>query len=271
MRFVCPKCYGKLNIKDNGAAVCSAGHSYDRSRFGYHNLLLTSVGGTHGDNREMIEARRDFLDTGAYLPLADRLSSLVAEHMTVGGVLLDIGCGEGYYTERIMGALSTHGISADVIGFDISKDAARFSARRCPGACIAVASAYKMPIADGSVDLAVNVFSPLAIEETERVVRRGGKFIMVIPDRRHLFGLKSALYKTPYENEVADTTLDGFSLIATERVAYTLTLTDKKSINSLFMMTPYAYRTPHSARESLAKLDTLTTEVEFIIFVYERV
>ena len=271
MKVVCPKCYGKLNIKENGNAVCEKGHSYDRSRFGYYNLLLTSTGGTHGDNREMIEARRAFLDTDAYSPLADKLSMLASEYITDGGTLLDIGCGEGYYTERITSGISSCGKSAEVIGFDISKDAARYSARRCKGATVAVASAYKMPVADSSIDLAVNVFSPLAKEETQRVLRRGGKFIMAIPDKRHLFGLKSALYKTPYENEVADTALEGFSLIREEKVAYTLTLSDKKAINDLFMMTPYAYRTPKAARDALSERDALTTEIEFIIFVYEKI
>ena len=271
MKFICPKCHGKLNIKEGGTAACAEGHSYDRSRFGYYNLLLSSTGGVHGDNREMIEARRGFLDTGAYAPLADKLSELVCCHMVNGGVLLDIGCGEGYYTEKIMSGLITSSKNAEVIGFDISKDAAKYSARRCKGATVAVASAYKMPIADESVDLAVNVFSPLAREETHRVLKRGGKFIMAIPDKKHLFGLKSALYKTPYENEVADTALEGFKLISEVRVAYNLSLTDKKAIGDLFMMTPYAYRTPKAARDAFFERDSLTTEVEFIIFVYERI
>ena len=270
MNFVCPKCYGKLNIKESGTAVCDKGHSYDRSRYGYYNLLLTSTGGVHGDNREMVDARRAFLDTGAYLPLADKLSELALRHITDGGIFLDIGCGEGYYTERIMNALSSSGKSIDAIAFDISKDAVKYSARKCKSATVAVASAYKMPIADGSVDLAVNVFSPLAREETHRVLKRGGKFIMAIPDRRHLLGLKSVLYKTPYENEVDDTALEGFSLVATQRVAYKITLTDKKAIGDLFMMTPYAYRTPKAAREGLALMESLTTEIEFIVFVYEK-
>ena len=271
MKFICPKCHGKLNIKEDGNVVCDAGHSYDRSRFGYYNLLLSATGGVHGDNREMIDARRGFLDTGAYAPLADKLSERVSCHVVEGGVLLDLGCGEGYYTERIMSGLSASSRSVEVIGFDISKDAAKYSARRCKCATVAVASAYKMPIADGAVDLAVNVFSPLAREETHRVLKRGGKFIMAIPDKKHLFGLKSALYKTPYENEVADTALEGFKLISAERIAYTLNLTDKKTISDLFMMTPYAYRTPKAARDAFFERDTLSTEVEFIVFVYERI
>ena len=94
---------------------------------------------------------------------------------------------------------------------------------------------------------------------------------MAIPDKKHLFGLKSALYKTPYENEVADTSLEGFKLISEDKVAYTLSLTDKKTISDLFMMTPYAYRTPKAARDAFFERDSLATEIEFIVFVYERI
>lgn len=270
MKFICPKCSEKLNINEQGTAVCPCGHTYDRSRFGYYNLLLSNAGGNHGDNREMIDARRAFLDTGAYLPLANKVAELAYESISDGGVLLDIGCGEGYYTSLIMTRLSDGGKSVSTLGFDISKDACRYSMKRCVGAEIAVASAYKMPVADGSVDLAVNIFSPLAADETHRVLRSGGRFIMAIPDENHLFGLKKLLYKTPYKNRVADTALAGFSLLRTERVAYTLTLDSAEQIKSLFMMTPYAYRTPHEAKERLLSVGRLETEIEFLVFVYER-
>ena len=79
MFFVCPKCKGKLIIKDTGAAVCGAGHSYDKSRFGYYNLLLGGSGGDHGDNREMVKARREFLGSGFYEPLASSIAELAAK------------------------------------------------------------------------------------------------------------------------------------------------------------------------------------------------
>ena len=69
MKFTCPKCKGALAVEPLGRAVCPLSHSYDRSREGYYNLLLSNVGGVHGDNREMMTARRAFLDTGAYLSL----------------------------------------------------------------------------------------------------------------------------------------------------------------------------------------------------------
>lgn len=268
MNFVCPKCRLPLTLCGGGAAKCPANHSYDKARAGYYNLLLSSVGGTHGDNREMVEARRDFLDTGAYKPLADKLCELVHTYLS-GKRILDIGCGEGYYTDII--EKSVTGMGAEISAFDISREAVIYAARRNKRLELAVASAYHMPTADGSFDMAVNMFSPLAPDEILRTLRPGGIFIMAIPGENHLYGLKSVTYKTPYKNEVADPTLSGFELLSTERVSYSLELTGREKIKSLFMMTPYAYRTKKEDKERVLSLDSLNTEVEFVVFVYKKV
>lgn len=270
MKFICPKCSLPLTVSESGAAVCPARHTYDRSREGYYNLLLSSGGKSHGDNREMVEARRTFLDTGAYFPLAKRLSELVAERVSDDCTLLDVGSGEGYYTTKMFEAARAAGKQLYVMGFDISKDAVRWAAKKNSSITYAVATAYSMPVADESVDIVTNVFSPLAIDETKRVLKRGGSFIMTIPDECHLMGLKRELYATPYKNELADTDIPGMKLIRQERVAYSLALDTPEKIRSLFMMTPYAYRTPREARDRLFSLEKLETEIEFIILIYQK-
>ena len=270
MNFVCPKCSGKLNISSTGAAVCENGHCYDRSKYGYYNLLMSNEGGVHGDNQQMVKARRTFLESGNYLPLREELARLSAKYFT-GGTFVDIGCGEGYYTERVTEALSNCGKELFPSGFDISKEAVRYAAKRCHSASFAVASAYKMPIQTGSVAMAMNVFSPLAAAETARILRTGGIFIMAIPGEEHLFGLKRALYKTPYKNQVQDTDIDGFKLIDKAHIRYPLSLDSSEKISSLFMMTPYAYRTPKESAQNLLNMTELSCEAEFIILVYERI
>ena len=270
MIFVCPKCKLPLEIMADGRAVCKAGHSYDRAREGYYNLLLRSVGGVHGDNREMVLARRAFLDTGAYLPLADALYGAVRETAQDSSESLDAGCGEGYYTDHIAKKLSFDSVCASVSGFDISRDAIRYAAKKNPSLSLAVAGSYDMPVFDGSVDILLNLFAPLALEESLRVLRRGGRFIMAIPGENHLFGLKKVLYENPYKNTVQDSSLSGFSLLSAEPISYTLTLDTPESISSLFMMTPYAYRTPREAGERLRAMSRLQTEIEFILFTYEK-
>ena len=271
MLFICPKCREQLNICEDGAARCKGGHCYDRSRYGYYNLLLGS-GGAHGDNADMVKARREFLSGGYYEPLAERVAALSSMHLPTLGVLLDAGCGEGYYTRKIREKLCDRVDNGGtrVVAFDISKDAVKEAAKKKCADDYAVASAYHMPLGDGSVDVLVNTFSPLAIEETARVIKAGGVFIMAIPAEEHLFGLKAAIYDTPYKNTVSDTALPGFSLISSEELRYTVHLDRQAEIAALFMMTPYAYRTGSSGREKVLSLTELTFDAHFMIFTYRK-
>ncbi len=271
MDFVCPKCRGVLRLLGGtNTKKCENNHSFDKARAGYYNLLLGVGGGTHGDNAEMVEARRNFLSRGYYSPLAERLAELVLLHTPSGACILDAGCGEGYYTDTVERAVAERDGFSDLIAFDISKDAVKNAYRRNKQVSYAVASAYDMPIADGTVSTVYNAFSPLALSETARVLKKGGKFIFVYPGRDHLFTLKSKIYSTPYRNDPQDTYLEGFTCIGNEVLKYDIELADADSIRSLFMMTPYAYRTSAADRERVLSLESLVTEAEFCITVYEK-
>ncbi len=269
MKFICPKCEEKLNIEE-GRATCKNGHSYDKARGGYYNLLLSQKGGTHGDNKDMVLARRAFLGAGYYAPLARYIATQVMEYTPCGGAILDAGAGEGYYTDFVERAVYQRDGVSNVSAFDISKDAVREIGKKNSRISLAVAGSYHMPVADGSIDTVINTFSPLALEETRRVLRTGGHFIMAIPGQMHLFGLKSKIYDTPYKNVVQDTALSGFRLIEDEPLTYKIGLDTPEAIKNLFMMTPYAYRTRPADREKILALDSLETEVDFRVFVYEK-
>ena len=269
MSFICPNCKGKLNILDN-RLVCSNLHSFDKSREGYYNLLL-SYGGTHGDNKEMVMARRRFLSRGFYLKMAERLSKTVLELTPKLGAVLDSGCGEGYYTDIIETELFSRDGESNLFAFDISKDAVKAAAKRNKRIRCAVASAYRQPFADTCFDTAYNVFSPLAIDEVRRVVKSGGVFVMVIPDEYHLYELKEKIYETPYKNKVDDTVLSGFSLISDEPVHYKMELTSAEDVSSLFKMTPYAYRTGKKDADKILSIDSLSVSANFRILTYRRI
>ncbi len=269
MRFSCPKCKEKLNILD-GRCACERGHSFDRARGGYYNLLLGSGGGVHGDNREMVLARRAFLGAGYYAPLARWISGLALEFTPEDGGLLDAGAGEGYYTDFIERTLFEHNGKSDVSAFDISKDAVREIAKKNKRISLAVAGSYHMPIADGEFDTVINTFSPLALEETRRVLKSGGHFIMAIPDEMHLYDLKAVIYDTPYKNVVSDTALEGFELVMDEPLHYKFLLDSQEQIKNLFMMTPYAYRTKPSDKEKVNALDFLECRANFRTLVYKK-
>lgn len=269
MRFVCPKCAEELNI-DGKRCFCSAGHSYDLARGGYYNLLLGNGGGVHGDNKEMVLARRAFLSGGFYEPLAKMIAHLVLEYTSSGGCVLDAGAGEGYYTDIIERAFMMRDGRSDISAFDISKDAVREIGKKNPRISLAVAGSYHMPIADLEFDTVVNTFSPLALEETRRVLKDGGIFIMAIPGQMHLFELKSVIYDTPYKNVVEDSALSGFELLEDRPLTYDIYLGNTDAVRNLFMMTPYAYRTKPSDRAKVDNLKSLKCTADFRIFVYKK-
>ena len=270
MDFCCPVCGSPLTLSENLIKRCASGHSFDRARAGYYNLLLGAGAGTHGDNREMVEARRAFLSAGHYKPLADRVCQAVLRALPCGGSLLDLGAGEGYYTDAVENALYERDGKSNILALDISKDAIKYLARRNGRVSAAVASSYSVPLSSESVDAVTAIFAPLAREEILRVLKPSGHFIMVFPDVMHLYGLKAAIYDTPYKNKPEPTELSGFKLVSDEAVGYELCLSEREDIKNLFMMTPYAYRTSAEGRERVLSLSSLTTEVAFRILDYEK-
>ena len=267
--FCCPVCGAPLT-REVRTLRCPAGHSYDLAKEGYVNLLPANYrhSASPGDDREMVAARTRFLDGGWYAPLRETLCLLADRACGADPVLLDAGCGEGYYTAALCAALRQHG--GRTAGVDLSKAAARKAARRCAGAEIAVSSVYRLPIRDASVDLLVNCFSPLAAEEFARVLKPGGRFLYVVPGPKHLWELKSVLYDAPYENEEKREDYPGFRLAGVEPVETSFTLYDAESIQALFHMTPYTWKTPKHGAERLAQRSELTVTAQFRIHEYRR-
>lgn len=275
--LICPVCRRKFNIEstlapaaaDNSATwSCPEHHSFDRAGAGYLNLLPPSGSRTHGDNKQMIEARRALLDSGLYAPLRDRLTSLLTERMDDHAIIWDSGCGEGYYTAQIAEIGAAH----DWIVYcsDLSKDALKSAARRSKRLIPIAASSYSLPARSASCDSLLCLFAPQASDEFHRVLKPGGLMIQAIPGERHLFGLKKAIYDTPYENEVDRLPPKGFQTIDCIEIERTVTLTSKTQITSLFRMTPYAYRTSVSDAKKIESLSELTTPLHFYIFVYQK-
>lgn len=155
-------------------------------------------------------------------------------------------------------------------GIDISKPILRLAAKREKNVQFAVASSYRLPAADGSVDLLINCFSPLAIEEFRRVLRPGGHFIYVVPGEMHLWEMKQVLYDHPYVNEVKETPYEGFRYVSIRHITDVIHLEDPADIQALFGMTPYCWKTPKAGVEKLCKLTQLDCRIAFDIHVFEK-
>ncbi len=269
--YICPVCKKKLNRVGN-SWKCSNGHSFDIARKGHVNLLTTAKHNpkTAGDNADMVKARTEFLDKGYYLPLAEKLRE-VAGNVLQGEkspVIIDSGCGEGFYTAELSKLEN-----ARIYGIDISKHAIAHCMTRVHLAGItncqfAAASSFDLPFADDSADAIISVFAPVCNDEYARVLKKGGTLIVVSPSPRHLFELKAAVYDMPYENKPNDYHLDKFNKGTDTVFEYKALLSSQKDIFDLFMMTPYFYKTSEEGMARLRSLDTIEVTCGFVIQVF---
>ena len=280
--LICPNCHGRLQQEGN-AFVCKHGHSFDLSASGYLHLLPSSQmrAKIPGDNKQMVRARRDFLAKGYYQPISDMLNQEVAKQLTELShrkasslQILDAGCGEGYYTNRMVQFLEKQGLDFSVVGLDISKfavDAAAKAAKTLPHDRIqyGVASVFELPVKDHSCHAVTNLFAPVCIEEYRRVLKRGGVLVFAVTSTKHLWELKTSIYDEAYENEKVDHTYKGFRMIGKEKVHTTISLPCQEDIDNLFTMTPYYYKSSVETVDRLHHLGTLTTQIDVDIITYQ--
>lgn len=266
--FRCPICAAPLERVER-TYLCPRRHCYDIAKEGYVNLLPANKKHAKdpGDDKEMAAARTRFLDGGHYAPLRERLCELIAARRPE--ILLDSGCGEGWYTAGICEALRAQGLNTRAAGVDLSRSALKKAARREKEAEFAVASVYHLPVADGTADVLLNCFSPLALEEFRRVLRPGGTYLYVVPGAKHLWELKQVLYDAPYENAEEETPYEGFAYEQIVPVEFTMAL-DAPALADLFRMTPYYWKTPKAGAQRLAALERLDVTASFRIHVFRR-
>lgn len=274
--FACPACAGPLT-RSGPASTCPNGHAYDVAREGYVNLLLAQHRHSKdpGYSKEMIAGRRDFFDAGHYEPLADDVARLVLDHLPdrQTAVVLDAGCGEGYYLRRLRCVAGEDG-GRDVRrhGIDISKHGIRIAAKRDPAGHYAVAAIHRMPVLPASVDLLLTHFSPVSVQDFRRVVRPGGAVVVSGPGPRHLYRFKELLYDRPAEHEQADPLAGdpGLELVETRRIRHPLTLRSSREVTNLLGMTPFYWSADAAVQARLAQVAELDTEIDVMARIYRR-
>lgn len=165
--------------------VCEEGHAFDVARHGYVSLLAGA--GAHGtaDTAEMVAERDAFLGAGHYAGIADLVAELAADAVSgepADTCVLDLGAGTGYYLARVLDAVDRPGIA-----LDISKHAARLAARAHPRIGAVVADAWAgLPVRGRAASVVLNVFAPRNPREMGRVLRPGGRAVVVVPEPGHL-------------------------------------------------------------------------------------
>ncbi|HAG12901.1 MAG TPA: methyltransferase [Ruminococcus sp.] len=272
MKLICPVC-GKTLTAEKSRFFCEKGHSFDRAKSGYVNLLQRQKHRQRGDDAAMAAARRQFLNAGYYQPLLDAISQEILDFQTKQ--IADIGCGEGWYSCGVLQQLLHNGGKAELAGFDISPEILRFAANRAKECAIsehtlwAAASVNRIPLPDAACDCVMNLFAPCEPHEFARVLCENGILIRAIPMERHLWEMKCAIYEKPYENRPVPAAPDGFRLLNMRQIDFEITVPNA-DLQALFAMTPYVHKTAPSDAAKLLHLDRLKTQISFGLLVCKK-
>ena len=263
MELLCPIC-GETLTKQDRSYRCEKGHSFDIARQGHVNLLPVQHKRSlsPGDTAQQVAGRRAFLDGGFYAPIRDALCDLAKMH-GCSGPILDVGCGEGYYSAGLARMLD-----AELLGLDISKEAVRYAAGRYKDAAWVCASAARLPVKDGSVGLLTSLFALTMPEEFKRVLRSDGAFIQVLAAEDHLLGLKNIIYPELHHKEKFTTPeVPGFHLTESRALRFSFTV-EGEQVQNLLNMTPHVYRIGKEGADRLRQTKILTDTASCVLNLY---
>jgi len=266
--YVCPVCGGSLQLLQSGKTyTCQNQHSFDLAKEGYLNLLPVQHKHSKepGDSKQMMTARREFLEAGFYEPLAKTVAMMINANRITGQNmrLLDLGCGEGYYSRKIASYCNHHEQIA-LHGIDIAKFAIAAAAKKQPNARFIVASSNWLPYTDQYFDFVLRVFAPSDDDELKRVLRSSGHLLTVTPGPRHLWQLKEFIYADVKEHAPETQVTQGFERLTAQRISYKINPNSQQRM-ALLQMTPFAWRANESAQQSLSRVSDLEIETDFIL------
>ena len=275
--LLCPVCRSRLGAGGGlgGTLVCPAGHSFDAARQGYFNNLVGKGTVFEADAADMVAARFDFLSAGHYRPLAEAVAEIAAPALSgpftgSGATVLDAGTGTGHYLRTLLDRFP-----AAAVGLDISKFALRRAARMNPEAVNLVSDVWQpLPVADDAVDVVTVVFAPRNAAEFARVLRPGGRLVVVTPRPGHLAevsGQTGMLGIEPAKEERLTASLEGhFSPLTARELDLDLSLSPADVAN-LALMGPAGHHLDRAALAALAAgLPPLTAvSARFRISVFE--
>lgn len=272
--IICPVCSKKMT-KIERKYICEGNHNFDVSKYGHVNLLLSNQKNSKipGDNKEMVLSRKNYLEKGYYEGISNGVNKIVEDNLKTQDIkILDIGCGEGYYTNRLKEKLDELNVKNEIVGIDISKEAIISAAKSHKNIEWIVASASSLPIEDESLDFIICMFAKIIPEEKMRTLKKGGKLIVVSTGENHLLQLKEVVYdsvRKEFYSPVED--LKIFKHLEIVNVKYETEILERESIENLFNMTPYRWRSPQKGVERLFALDSLKTTVEVNIDIFEKI
>lgn len=261
--FACPICQENLDLVEN-SLKCNNRHSFDLAKFGYVNLV-PQVKQSANYDKENFQNRQQILEAGFYQAILETISDLLATNLSAKTVL-DIGCGEGFYSRKLQESHSDKTFYA----FDISKDSVQIAAKSEPNWAVNwfVGDLARLPIKDASMDILLDIFSPANYGEFRRVLSKDGILIKVIPTENHLKEIRQKvqdqLTKKDYSNQdVKEHFQENFTILSSQTASLTKPITAEQ-LQALLSMTPLLFHVNQS-KIDWSDLTEITIEAEILV------
>ena len=262
--YLCPLCKLPL-LLENTTYRCSANHCFDQAREGYVNLLPVQHKHSKapGDNKQMVQARRAFLEKEFYTPLIAHIKALYLKYGD-NGKLLDAGCGEGYYTHQHKTETNT------VYGVDIAKEAIKIAAKKYKQCHFSVGTLSLLPFEDNYFDWVYSIYAPILEAEFTRALCNKGYLLTVTPAENHLKELKRLIYREANIHDTQKRPIKDLTLIVEEKLNYNINFTDQNDVMNLLSMTPFAFKASDALIEKIKTMDSFNCQADFMIRLYQK-
>ncbi|MDH5437070.1 MAG: methyltransferase domain-containing protein [Gammaproteobacteria bacterium] len=276
--LACPIDGVRLELQEK-QFVCANGHAFDIARQGYVNLLPVQHKRTKqpGDSKEMVLARSQFLNSGVYQPVAKKLADITLAQMAGSNkiCLMDAGCGEGYYLNFVCTYMQdkTGDRDLSLIGLDISKEAIIEAAKRNKQITWIVGTNRQPPVDDESVDIIICVFGFQNFDGFNKILKPGGKVILIEPGSEHLKELREVIYNEVKKSDPADLSClneMGFVMTDSQSLQFKTGEINKEQLADLLLMTPHFHRATQAGRDAASKLTKLDLSVDVVFRTLEK-
>jgi len=266
--LLCPvRGCGEPLVRGDRSFVCPRGHSFDRARSGYCNLLQPQDRRSKepGDPKEAVLARRRFLDSGH----GDLLLGALREIIPVVPdclAVLDLGCGEGFYLGTLASERPLEGY-----GLDISTTAVDLAARRYQDVCWLVANADRvLPFAEASFDLVLSLTARRNAPEARRVLRPDGRLIVAVPGEDDLIEAREAVLGEGVVRIRVDSVLADFADGFTLESHHTLRRRERLDTGTIRDALAATYRGARgSERRRLYQLTALDVTLSYDLLIFQ--
>ncbi|KRK88970.1 methyltransferase domain-containing protein [Lentilactobacillus sunkii] len=262
--FRCPVCKLPFDEVTGYSLVCPNNHSFDLSKKG--TLFFLTKQANNEYDKSMLQARHNILQAGLFDPIVNEIAKHLSDQPEI---ILDVGCGEGTPLARL---LKLRNQRDTAIGFDISKDGINLATQQPVDAFFCVADLARLPFNNHSFSTIIDLFSPSAYDEFNRVAQSGGKLIKIIPNSHYLFELREALFgkgqkNSSYSNEkVFDLFMTHYPDASIHELTYPFLIPEGMQ-QDMMIMTPLHWGKDRQA-DAIQKVDgmkSITVDVSVMV------